>query len=61
MSDQELEKCKKKCIIFKGTDISIEMLDHVLQLKGGSKRVNKKLFDKTYTYWFFMDLVFIYM
>ena len=34
------EKCRKDCIVFKGTDGINEMLDYVLQFKGEAKRIN---------------------
>ena len=41
ISDRELEKCKKDCIVFKGTDNINEMLHHVLQFKGEAEKVKK--------------------
>ena len=39
---RENEKCRRDCIVFKGTDSVNEILDYALQLKGESKRNNDK-------------------
>ena len=39
----EYEKCRKDCILFKGTDSIFEKLDYVLQIKGESKGINNKI------------------
>ena len=49
ITDHELEKCRKNCSVFKGTNSINEMLDHVLHFKGGHQKVNKKIF-KYYLY-----------
>ena len=49
-AEREYEKCRKHCIVFKETDSTNEMLDHVLQLKGEAKRLN----NKTVKYNFYM-------
>ena len=43
ITEKVYQKCRKDCIIFKGTDSINEMLDDVLQFKGEAKRVNKKI------------------
>ena len=40
---REYEKCRKECIVFKGTDSIEEMLDYVLQFKGEVKRIINKI------------------
>ena len=42
---RELEKCRKDCFVFKGTDNINEVLDHVVQFKGEPRRVNNKTFE----------------
>ena len=37
------EKCRKDCIVFKGTNSINEMLDYVLQFKGEAKRIITKI------------------
>ena len=39
----EYEKCKNDCIVFTGIDCINEMLDHVLEFKGDSRK-NKNWF-----------------
>ena len=34
ISEQEYQKCLNDCVVFKGSDCSNEMLDHVLAFKG---------------------------
>ena len=43
ITNRELEKCKKDCIVFKGTDSINEKLVYVLQLKGDPKTVKNKI------------------
>ena len=38
ITDQKLEKCKKDCIFFIGTDSINEKSDHILQFKGEAKK-----------------------
>ena len=38
ITEREYEKCRKDCIVFKGTDSVNEMLDYVLQSKGEAKK-----------------------
>ena len=40
ISDRNLEKCKKDCIVLKKTDICSDMLDHVSQFNGEAIKVN---------------------
>ena len=42
ITQREYEKCRKDCIVFKGTNSIIEMLDCVLQFKGQANRINNK-------------------
>ena len=42
-TQREDEKCRKECIVFKGTDSINEMSDYVLQFKGESKRIKSKI------------------
>ena len=43
ITQREYEKCRKDCIVFKGTDRNNEMLDYVLQYKGEVKKVINKI------------------
>ena len=43
ITQREYEKCRKDCIVFKGTDSINEMLDYVLQFKGEAKKVSNKI------------------
>ena len=45
ISEQEYQKCLNDCIVFKGTDCIIEMLDHVLSFKGEPKKVKNKIVE----------------
>ena len=47
ITQTEYEKCRKDCIVFKGTDSNNEMLDYVLQFKGAGKKPNKKIVNYT--------------
>ena len=47
---QIYEKCKKDCIVFKGTDSINGILDYVLQFKGEAKKLITKLSILIYTY-----------
>ena len=42
ISEKEYQKCLNDCIVFKGLDNIIKMLDDVLQFKGEPKRLNTK-------------------
>ena len=42
ISEQEYQKCLNHCLVFRGTDCFIEMLDHVLSFKGEPKNVKTK-------------------
>ena len=60
---QIYEKCKKDCIVFKGTDSINGMLDYVLQFKGETKKLITKLSILIYTYLLIKDqdlLVMLY-
>ena len=50
ITDRELEKCRKHCIVLEGTDSINDFLDHVLQLKGEPKKVNKKIVNIIYIF-----------
>ena len=43
LTEQEYEKCRKDCIVFKRLDNINEMLDFVLQLKGESKNFKTEI------------------
>ena len=43
ITQRENEKCRKDCIVFKGTDTFNEMLVYVLQPKGEPKKIKKKI------------------
>ena len=43
ITGQEYEKCRKDCVVFKGTDSINEMLDYVLQFQGEVKRNFNKI------------------
>ena len=43
ITGQEYEKCRKDCVVFKGTDSINEMLDYVLQFQGEAKRNFNKI------------------
>ena len=43
ITQREYEKCRKDCIVFKGTDSINEMLYYVLQFKGEAKKVSNKI------------------
>ena len=45
ISEQEYHKCLKDCIVFKGTDCSNDVLDHVLSFKGEPKKVKNKIVE----------------
>ena len=45
ITQREYEKCRKDCIVFKGTDSINEMLDFASQFKGEAKRINNKMFE----------------
>ena len=45
ITEREYQKCLNDCIVFKGLDNINEMLDYVLQFKGESKRINKKIVE----------------
>ena len=45
ISEHEYQKCLNDCVVLKGTDCVIEMLDHVLLFKGEPKKVNKKIVE----------------
>ena len=49
ITQREYEKCRKDCIVFKGTDSTIETLDYFLQFKGEPKGINNKIV-KNYLY-----------
>ena len=42
ITQREYEKCRKDCIVFKGTDSIKQMLDYVLQFKREAKRINNE-------------------
>ena len=44
-SKQEYQKCLNDCVVFKGTDCIIEMLDRVLSFKGELKKVKNKIVE----------------
>ena len=46
ITQTENEKCRKDCIVFKGTDSNIKMLDHVLQFKGKAKKISNRMLKK---------------
>ena len=47
ITEREQEKCRKDCVVVKGTDRIINMLNHNSQFKGEAKRVNNKIvYDK---------------
>ena len=48
--DQELEKCQKEYIVFKGTASIKDLLDYVLQFKAELKRVDNTLLHAFFTY-----------
>ena len=57
ITDQELEKCKTNCGVFKGINCINQMLDHILEFKGEAKNVSNKIVKKLfYTYSLTMDL-----
>ena len=41
-TQREYEKCRKDCVVFKGTDSVNEMLDYVKQIKAKAKKINNK-------------------
>ena len=41
--DREVEKCRKVCVVFTGTNCINEMLDYVSVFKGETKTVNNKI------------------
>ena len=43
ITDRENEKCRKDCIVFKGTNSINKMLDHVLQFKEEAEKVFNKI------------------
>ena len=45
MSEKEYQNCLNDCVVFKGTDFIIEMLDHVLSFKGEPKQVKIKIVE----------------
>ena len=45
---KKYQKCLNDCVVFKGSDCIIEMLDHVLSFKGESKKVKYKIVDVIY-------------
>ena len=45
ITEKEYEKCKKDCVVFKGTDCNNELLDCVLLLKGEVKKINNKIVE----------------
>ena len=45
ISEQEYRKCQNDCVVFKGTDCIIEMLDHVLSFKREPKKVKNKIVE----------------
>ena len=49
ITDRELEKCEKDCIVFKGTDSINKILNQFLQFKGETKKFDKKLLNILYT------------
>ena len=44
ITDREYEKCRKDCILFKGTDSINGMLGHVLHFKGETEKLNNESF-----------------
>ena len=50
ITEREYEKCRKICIVFKGTDSIKEMLDYVLQVQGERKKSITNLLNIIYTY-----------
>ena len=46
LSEKKYQKWLNHCVVFNGTDSFNEMLDHVLQFKGESKKVNFKIVKK---------------
>ena len=50
ITQREYEKCRKNCIVFKGTNSINEMLDYVLQFKGEVKKLITKLLIIINTY-----------
>ena len=42
-TDQQREKCRKDCIVFKGTDNIIELLDPVLEFEEEARKVVNKI------------------
>ena len=55
------EKCRKDCIVFKGTDSFNEMLNYVLQFEGEAKNLLLKLLKRNYTYLLIKDQDLIVM
>ena len=45
MTQREYEKCRKDCVVFKGTDSINKFLDYVLRFKGEVKKVKNKFFN----------------
>ena len=45
ISEQEYQICLNDCVVFKGTDCIIEMLDHVLSFKGEPKKIKNKFVE----------------
>ena len=43
ITDRQHEKSRKDCIVFKGTDNIIELLDPVVQFEGESGKVDKEI------------------
>ena len=40
-TDRQLDKCRNDCIVFDGSNRINEMLEHVLEFKGETRRLNK--------------------
>ena len=47
VTERENEKCRRGCIVFREVDNINEMLDYVLQFKGGAGRINNKIVKYT--------------
>ena len=45
ISEKEYQKCLKGCVVLKGSNFNIDMLDHVLSFKGETKKVKNKMVD----------------
>ena len=39
---RECGKCKKDCVVFKGTICTNELLDQCLEIKGEAKKINNR-------------------